>query len=113
MWTTLLFLQDNQLPIAIISIVCTSYYFIRTRLYPPFRSDQHAIKARRDSSMRIAQMKNKTSGQEMFSEEELDVTVRSFQYAVGNFSEKILYTEDFDLMEEDSDEEDDIDWMCL
>lgn len=65
--------------------------------------------------MRIAQMKDKASRQETFSEEELDVTVRSFQYAVGNFSEKILYSHDFDQMD-DSDEEDseeDIDWMCL
>ena len=114
MWASiLLFLQSYQFPFACIFVVCTLYYFVRSRLYPPFRPDQHVIKARRDSSVRIAQMKDKSSRQEKFSEEELDVTVRSFQYAVGNFTEKILYTEDFDLMEGDSDEEEDIDWMCL
>jgi hypothetical protein len=61
-------------------------------------------------------MKDKASRQYPFSEEELDVTVRSFQYASGNFSEKILFSEDFDLMKRDShddDGEDDMDWMCL
>lgn len=70
------------------------------------------MKPMTDNSMRVAQMKEKASRQEVFNEEELDVVVRSFQYAMGNFSERCLPFADFDPMDEDSEDEH-VDWMCM
>jgi hypothetical protein len=113
MWL-LEFIHTQRVPLAVVFVVCALYYFIRTRYYPSFRPNEYEITRSKDSTIRMLLMKDRASKQVPFSEEELDVAVQSIQYAVGNFTKKILYSEDFDRMEEDDNgDEEDIDWMCL
>ena len=109
------FVEEHHVLILLVILSCSVYYLYRFKYRPPFIPDVLYINPETKKPLLSAEeMKNKALCREEFSDEELDSTVRSFQYAAGNFTNKILYSYHFDMLADSSDDEiEQVDWMCL